>query len=64
MRKDNQVFSETPKRRIYKFIIEPVGSGETLPKNDPFCRIPINQLLKSEPSMEANKVNNILDFIL
>lgn len=59
MRKDNRAFSETLKRRIYKFIIELVQFTETLPKNDPLCRIAIDQLLRSGTSIGANYIEAI-----
>jgi len=59
MRKDNKAFSETLKRRIYKFIIGLVRFVETLPKNDPLCRIAIDQLLRSGTSIGANYVEAI-----
>ena len=59
MRKDNKAFSEKLKRRIYKFIIGLVKFVETLPKNDPLCRIAIDQLLRSGTSIGANYVEAI-----
>ncbi|MFZ5365847.1 MAG: four helix bundle protein [Patescibacteria group bacterium] len=59
MRKDNKAFSEALKRRIYRFIIELIKFTETLPKNDPLCRIAIDQLLRSGTSIGANYVEAI-----
>ena len=59
MKRNNRVFSEKLKRRIYNFIIELVGFIETLPKNDSLCKVVINQLLRSVTSIVANYVEAI-----
>ena len=59
MKRDNKAFSEELKRRIYKFIIELIKFTETLNKNDNFCRIATNQLLRSGTSIGANYVEVI-----
>lgn len=59
MRKDNKAFKEKLKRRIYKFILDLVELIETLPKNDPLCRVAVDQLLRSGTSMGANYVEAI-----
>lgn len=59
MRRNNKAFSEKLKRRIYQFIIELIKFTETLPKNDPLCRIAVDQLLRSGTSIGANYVEAI-----
>ncbi len=59
MKRDNKAFSDELKKRIYLFIIELVAFVDGLPKNDPLCRISIDQLLRSGTSIGANYVEAI-----
>ncbi|MBU0649050.1 four helix bundle protein [Patescibacteria group bacterium] len=59
MRTSNKEFSEEFKKRIYRFIIELIKFIEKLPKDDPVCRVAINQVIRSGTSMGANYVEAI-----
>jgi four helix bundle protein len=59
MRENNKSFSEEFKRRIYKFILKLLKFLETLPKDDNFCRIASDQLIRSGTSIGANYVEAI-----
>lgn len=59
MVKDNRTFKEEFKKRIYRFILRLIKFIETLPKNDDFCRIARDQLLRSGTSIGANYIEAI-----
>lgn len=56
---NNKAFSDQLKRRIYKFILALIAFIDTLPKNDPLCRIAIDQLIRSGTSLGANYIEVI-----
>lgn len=59
MERNNKIFGENLKKRIYGFILRLVKCVETLPKNDDLCRIARNQLIRSCTSIGANYVEAI-----
>lgn len=59
MNKDNKTFSEELKRRIYLFVLDLIKFTETLPRDNAFCRIATDQLIRSATSIGANYVEAI-----
>jgi len=56
---DNKEFSDEMKVRIYKWILRLIKFIDTLPKNDPVCRVTIDQLIRCGTSVGANYVEAI-----
>ena len=59
MQRDNRVFREEFKRRIYNFILKLIKFIETLSRNDDLCRVARDQLIRSGTSIGANYVEAI-----
>ncbi|TSC93000.1 MAG: hypothetical protein CEN89_365 [Candidatus Berkelbacteria bacterium Licking1014_7] len=57
--KSNKEFSVELKKRIYRFILNLIKFIDVLPKNDPLCRVVIDQMLRSGTSVGANYVEAI-----
>lgn len=56
MKNDKEKFKKEFRQRIHRFIIRLIRFVESLPKNDPVCRIIGDQLVRSGTSLGANYV--------